>query len=124
VLIVFSCALIPVSVLALWVRNEILNTDDYVRTVAPLAENQDIINALSVRITNTLFENVDVEELAKERPAPEGLVPRRATRGRVEDLHAGATLRFFQSEQFRQLWNEANAGRTRRSRARSPVAAP
>ena len=83
VLIVFSCALIPVSVLALWVRNEILNTDDYVRTVAPLAENQDVINAVSVRLTNTLFEHVDVEELAKENLPPEDRLPRRAARGRA-----------------------------------------
>ena len=107
-LIVFSCALIPVSVLALWLRNEILNTDDYVRTVAPLAENQDIINAVSARITNTLFENVDVEELAKENLPPKISFLAGPLSGGLKSFTQDATLRFFQSEQFRQLWNEAN----------------
>ena len=89
VLIVFSCALIPVSVLALWVRNEILNTDDYVRTVAPLAENQDIIDAVSVRITNTLFENVDVEELAKENLPPKISFLAGPLAGGLKIVHAG-----------------------------------
>ena len=108
VLIVFSCALIPVSVLALWVRNEILNTDDYVRTVSPLAENQDIINAVSVRVTNTLFENVDVEELAKENLPPKISFLAGPLAGGLKTFTQDATLRFFQSEQFRQLWNVAN----------------
>ncbi len=107
-LIVFSCALIPVSVLALWVRNEILNTDDYVRTVSPLAENQDIIDALSVRVTNTLFENVDVEELAKENLPPKISFLAGPLAGGLKSFTQDATLRFFQSEQFRKLWDEAN----------------
>src|SRR4249920_3068821 len=107
-LIVFSCALIPVSVLALWVRNEILNTDDYVRTVSPLAENQDIINALSVRVTNTLFEHVDVQELAKENLPPKISFLAGPLAGGLKTFTQDATLKFFESEQFRQLWDVAN----------------
>ncbi len=107
-LIVFSCALIPVSVLALWVRNEILNTDDYVRTVSPLAENQDILDALSVRVTNTLFENVDVEELAKENLPPKVSFLAGPLAGGLKTFTQDATLKFFESEQFRNLWDVAN----------------
>src|SRR4051812_10091938 len=44
VLVILGCVLAPVSVLALWAKTTLLDTDQYVETVAPLATNQDIID--------------------------------------------------------------------------------
>ena len=83
VLIVLSCILVPLSVVAVWAHNQVLDTDEYVATVAPLARNDEIANAISVRVTNTLFDNVDVEATAERRASPTGRVPRRAAHDRA-----------------------------------------
>ena len=38
-LIVISCVLAPISVIAVWLRNELLSTDRYVANVTPLASD-------------------------------------------------------------------------------------
>ena len=69
-LIVISCALVPISVLAIWVRNQVLNTDRYVANVKPLATNPSVIATASTNVTNALFERVDVQDLAEEALPP------------------------------------------------------
>jgi hypothetical protein len=108
VLVVVSCVLAPLTVTAIWVRNQVLNTDRYVETVAPLATNPAIIEAAAASITETLFEHVDVEKEAREA------LPKRAKflagplsvgiRGFTEQ----AATRILESDVFENLWNEAN----------------
>jgi hypothetical protein len=108
VLIVISCILVPLSIVAIWARNQVLDTDDYVRTVAPLARNEDIQTAMATRVTNTLFENVDIEQLAAEElPARISFLAGPLTDA-LEDFVRDATLRFFESDAFQRLWDEAN----------------
>ena len=42
VLIVLGCVLAPLAGVAVWARNQVTNTDRYVRTVAPLASDPAI----------------------------------------------------------------------------------
>src|SRR3954471_21326808 len=65
-LIALSCILAPLSVVSIWVRNQVLDTDRYVATVAPLASNPEIINTAAADITTALFNSVNVEDKAKE----------------------------------------------------------
>jgi len=53
-LVVVGCILAPLSMLGVWLKAEILDTDTYVSTMAPLADNAHVQNALADRITNTL----------------------------------------------------------------------
>ncbi|WP_040796019.1 hypothetical protein [Nocardia higoensis] len=112
------------SVLSRYIRSEILDTDRYVATVAPLATNPALQSEISTRITDAIFERVDVEGLtadalaavaesvpaAQNRPridrAIEGLAPviDRQARDFVDD-----TVRsFVHSDQFQDLWVQAN----------------
>ena len=91
------------------VHDDLLDTDDYVNTVTPLAENEEILEAVSVRVTNTLFENVDVEELGRGGPAAADRVPRRSADRRAARLRpATRSLASSKSEHFQTLWDEAN----------------
>jgi hypothetical protein len=46
VLIVLGCVLAPVAGVAVWVDNQVSDTDRFVRTVSPLVRDPDIQNAL------------------------------------------------------------------------------
>jgi hypothetical protein len=108
VLLVLGALLVILSVASIWVRNVLLDTDQYVETVAPLADEESLQAVASQQVTDALMGAVDVEEIAAdllpERAAP--LAP--AIDAAVEQLVLRATEEFFASDQFATLWEEAN----------------
>lgn len=66
VLIVLACLLVPLSVASVWASSQISNTDQYVETVAPLAENPAVQDALADEVTAAVFESLDVERFTTE----------------------------------------------------------
>src|SRR5215218_361382 len=62
-LIVLGCVLAPLAGVAVWARNQVTNTDRYVATVAPLASDPAIQNAIADQITAQVFTYVDVKGL-------------------------------------------------------------
>ncbi|MCU0295241.1 MAG: hypothetical protein MUD05_04210 [Candidatus Nanopelagicales bacterium] len=121
VLIVVACILAPLSVVSVWARGEVTDTSRYVETVAPLAENPAIQDAVAARITAEIFKYVDVESLTTEAVAA-------ITQGRdltdqqtaalqalagpvsqgIESYAADAVNKVVESEQFEAAWVEAN----------------
>src|SRR3954464_12503582 len=65
-LLVLGCGLAVLSLLALWLRGTLLNTDRYVSTVAPLAANPDIQNAVADKLENAIFSRVDFAGLSRQ----------------------------------------------------------
>jgi hypothetical protein len=119
VLLVVGCALAPVALVAVWTRSEVSDTDQFVETVGPLAADPAVQEALTNRITTTVFEHVDVQALANEAIdalAAQGLPPQL-----VQRLHAltptlaSATTSFVRekvgelvaSPQFAAAWDQA-----------------
>jgi hypothetical protein len=77
-LIVLAGVLAPLSAVAVWTKNQVTNTDRYVRTMAPLASEPAIQHALTDRITTKIFTSVDVQALynqAVDALAKQGLPP-------------------------------------------------
>ncbi len=60
VLVVLACLLAVVSVLVVFVRNQLLNTDAYVSTVAPLATNPAIQTQVATRVSEELIARTDL----------------------------------------------------------------
>jgi hypothetical protein len=107
-LIVLSCVLVPVSVLAVWVRNQLLNTDRYVENVKPLASNPVIIDTTATNLTNLLFDNVDVQQIAEDSlPARAKFLAGPLAAG-VRDAVDRAAVGVLSSDQFQTVWIEAN----------------
>src|SRR5687768_9732363 len=78
VLIVLGCVLAPVAGVSVWVHNQVSDTDRFVRTMSPLISDPDVQNALTNRLTATVFQYVDVQGLADEAVAAlaaQGLPP-------------------------------------------------
>jgi hypothetical protein len=65
-LIVVGCVLTPLAGLAVWTNNQVSNTDRFVRSISPLIEDPDVQARLTDRVTDTIFQYVDVQGLADE----------------------------------------------------------
>jgi hypothetical protein len=108
ILVILSVVLVPLAGLSVWVRNLVLDTDRYVDTVAPLAENEVITNQIANRLTDRLFAEVDVQQEAQE------VLPERAAflagpiSSGVESFAREAAKRVLASDQFETIWRNAN----------------
>ncbi|MEU1981660.1 hypothetical protein [Nocardia sp. NPDC019395] len=116
-LLVLMGLLLVTSVAARYIHSEILDTDRYVATVAPLGADQAVQQAVTDRITDEIVDRVDIErltanaltELAESAPRLEpvvGLAPVIAGQARnfVHDT-VGAVVA---SDEFEDLWVQAN----------------
>jgi hypothetical protein len=108
ILVILSVVLVPIAGLTIWVRNLVLDTDRYVDTVAPLAENEVITDQVANRLTDRLFEEVNVQQEAQQ------VLPERAAflagpiSSGVESFVREAARRVLASDQFETIWRNAN----------------
>jgi hypothetical protein len=107
-LIVISCILAPLSVIAIWVRNQVLNTDRYVENVKPLATNPAIIDTVSARLTSQLFERVDVEQEAKDALPPRAQFLAAPLAAGLREVVGRVTTAIMESPRFETAWVAAN----------------
>jgi hypothetical protein len=120
VLIVLACVLAPLSAVAVWTRNQVTNTDRYVATVAPLANDPAIQTAITDQITAQVFNYIDVQGLtnqAIDALADRGLTPTLATQLRalaapiangVQSFTRSQVAKVVQSDAFADAWVQAN----------------
>ena len=107
-LVVSSALLAPLAVSAVWVHERILSTDGWVDTVAPLADDPAVIDAVSNRIVKTIFERADIEDrITGVLPGPIDAVGRALTNS-LRNVATNQTERFLESDAFQSLWEEAN----------------
>jgi hypothetical protein len=119
-LIVLGCALAPLSVVAVWARNQVTNTDRYLATVTPLASDPAIQNAIADQITAQIFRYLDVRGLTTEAVSAlseRGLPPRLAEQlealsgplaNGVESFTREQVGRVVASDAFADAWVQAN----------------
>ncbi|MBF6467346.1 hypothetical protein IU427_19475 [Nocardia beijingensis] len=124
ILTVLVAVLAITTVVSRFVRGEVLDTDRYLSTVAPLGSDPVLQTEVSDTVTDEIFARVDIEGLTADalaaltdavpatanRPrvdrAVEGLAPviTQQARGFVNDT----VLSFVRSDQFEDLWLQAN----------------
>jgi hypothetical protein len=119
-LIVVACVLAPLSVVAVWTKNQVTNTDRYVRTMAPVASEPAIQRALADRITAAIFANLDVKALtdqAVDALGKAGLAPDRVAQLRslevpvangVQSFTHSQVAKITSSAAFANAWVQAN----------------
>ncbi|HEU4355142.1 MAG TPA: hypothetical protein VFT27_06090 [Actinomycetota bacterium] len=111
VLIVLTVIVFAAGVAGAWARRTVLDTDRYVATVGPLAEDPAIQEYLARTITNQVFQALDVQGRL------EAVLAERADRlvflaGPITDSVEGFVQdqvnKVVASEQFARLWTEVN----------------
>ncbi|MFE3016943.1 hypothetical protein [Streptomyces sp. NPDC059256] len=114
-LIVIGCVLAPLGAVAAWSADEVGNTDRYVDTVAPLASDADVQNAVATRVTDAVMEHIDLNSVL------EGVAPADRPRltkalGKLGDSLESALRSFVHdksqevvaSDAFKTVWVDAN----------------
>jgi hypothetical protein len=107
-LLVIGCVLVPVSLSAVWVRNTLLDADNYVETVGPLAESSNIQHGLADRITTALFADGKVQAKIADVLPPKAEVLAAPLSGGLETFVNSAALKLIQSDRFQTLWDNVN----------------
>jgi hypothetical protein len=120
VLIVIACVLAPLSVVAVWTRNQVTNTDRYIATVSPLARDPAIQAAIADQITTQVFNYIDIKGLttqAVDALAAQGLRPEVATQLQAFAVPIANGVQSFTrtqvgnvvaSDAFADAWVQAN----------------
>ncbi|WP_395245892.1 hypothetical protein ACGGZK_08860 [Agromyces sp. MMS24-K17] len=119
VFIVVGLLLAPVAVIGGWARLQLVDTDRFVETFAPLASDPDVQAYLVTEVTAAIDEQVDFEALTASvfegirsldlPPRAEdalGLLEAPAAQG-LESLVSGVVDRIVTSEQFADIWAQA-----------------
>ena len=108
ILLVVGCVLVPLSLSAVWVRNTLLDTDNYVSTVGPLASDPHVQQAVANRVTDALVNDATVEKkISAALPPRASFLAAPLTDG-VRSAVDRATLRLAQSSRFATLWERVN----------------
>jgi len=116
VLVALAAILTPVCLVARFAHGELLNTDRYVDTVAPLASDPAVQAAVTNRVTEEIISRIDVSELVTQLVSE--LTP--LSGERAGELLSGPITdwlttfirehvqQFVSSPRFERLWIEVN----------------
>jgi hypothetical protein len=108
VLVVVACILAVVSVVVVFARNQLLNTDTYVSTVAPLASNPAIQDQVATRVSEELIERTDLYARVKDALPSRASFLATPITTEVQSATRSITLQLVQSEQFAKVWVAIN----------------
>ena len=117
---IIGCLLLIAGTAAVWLRSEVTDTDRYVDTVAPLAQDPAVQHAVANRITTEIFTRIDVAQIVDEAATvldERGARPVVATSlqglaqpiaGGVEGFVHDRVLDIVASDRFAEAWRTAN----------------
>jgi hypothetical protein len=108
ILILLATLIGIVSVLALWVKRQALETDTWVETSSELLEDESIRDAVGDFLVSALFDNVDVEgEIASKLP-PQAQPLAGPVAGGLRQLAERAADEALSSSKAQAAWENAN----------------
>jgi hypothetical protein len=111
VLVVVAVVAFAAAVPGTWTRRTVLNTDRYVELSAEIAADPAVQQRLAQRITDATFQALDVEdrlqEVLADRRAELAFLAGPITEA-VRDRVQTRVEQLLATEQFQQLWAEAN----------------
>ncbi len=111
VLVVVASLLLPIGLVTVWLREQVLDTDAFVATAGQVARDPAVQRDVSDKVSAALIEQLDVD--SKVQGAARSLLPD-ALQGLAGPLAAGAdatirraTAEVVASSRFEELWEVA-----------------
>jgi hypothetical protein len=120
VCLVLLAIVAPLTIVATWAHDQVADTDRWVSTVAPLADDPAVQSAVSERLTEEIVALLDVRAVTEEAVdalAEQGLPTTVATNLRalgtplaqgVENFVSQQVSRLVGSDEFAEAWSAAN----------------
>lgn len=105
---VLAAIMLFASVITVWARNTMLDTDQYVATVAPLAQDEDIQNAVAANVADAVAEELDFESLAEEALPEDAAVLAGPIASGAKSIVEQVTVEIVATRQFERIWEDAN----------------
>lgn len=113
--LILGLVLLPIGTVTYWGHRTVTDSERYLETVQPLAYDEDVQASVSTFLTDKIEEQVDPEALVnqlfagllEQYPSLKALVP--VVSGAIDSLIAQVVDRLVRSDQFKQLWDLANA---------------
>jgi hypothetical protein len=107
-LITVATLVVILSTVNVWVKRQVLDTDNWVDASAALIENDDVRRELSTFLVNELYESVDVGDTITER-LPDDLARLGSPIATVlRDPLTDAVDVVLQSQAVQEIWRDAN----------------
>jgi hypothetical protein len=107
-LLVVASILAPLAVISVWTKNTLLDTDQYVDTVGPLAKNEAIIDAAARNVSDALISSTDVEAKIKDALPTRAQFIAGAVSSSLETVIDRVAVRLLSSDRFETVWERAN----------------
>lgn len=107
-LVVFGSFLAFLSVFAIWVERQALNSDDWVQTSDRLLQNPEIRSALADYLVDQLYANVDLEKEFEEKLPGETKEFAGPLSGVVRSVAPGGVEKVLETSTAQDLWKDAN----------------
>jgi len=107
-LLILGCGLAVLSLLAIWLRGTLLNTDRYVQTVTPIAANPAVQDTVAAKLENAIYSRIDFSALAQQVLPDRADVLGPAIERGVQSVISDRITQFTRSQRFQDLWVDAN----------------
>lgn len=107
-LIILGSVLAFLSVFAIWIERQALNTNDWVETSGKLLQNETIRSALSSYLVDQLYENVDVKKEFEKILPGETKEFAGAAAGGVRQFAGQGAEKVLETATAQELWEDAN----------------
>lgn len=107
-LAVLTCFGVFASAVSIWGHRTLLNTNAYVKTVAPLAKNTDVTDALSVYLTNEIFNAINAQQIAADALPEKAQVLAGPLTGAIKGYVQQGVAKVLASDAFYTVWVNVN----------------
>jgi hypothetical protein len=107
-LVVLGSVLAFLSVFAIWIERQALNTEDWVHTSGKLLQNETVRAAVGTYLVDQLYENVNVEEELKDILPGETKELAGPAAGGLRQIAGQGAERVLETSTAQSLWEDAN----------------
>jgi len=90
--------------ISFWAKDTILNNQSFVSTMEPLIQNKDVQEALTINISNAIFENINVEQLLKENLPEKATFLAAPLAAQIKSFTSSEINKLLASEKAAQVW--------------------
>lgn len=107
-LVALGSVLAFLTVFAIWIERQALNTDDWVSTSAKLLQNEKIRSAVGEYLVDQLYENVNVEKELKEILPGDTKELAGPAAGGLRQVAGQGAEKVLETSTAQRLWEDAN----------------